>query len=138
MTGDARPVCPQCGAPLFQRHHGDLACVQHGLFYSAQVLDQTFGAGTAQRVAQLAARSPQAPRKCPDDRNGLSAVANASGLVRADACQRCGGVWMPLATLEEVERTTPAPEGASPSDARSLLGLAACRALVAAKHAPAR
>ena len=48
MSGDARPVCPQCGAPLFQRHHGDLACVQHGLFYSAQVLDETFGAGTAQ------------------------------------------------------------------------------------------
>src|SRR5436305_2690277 len=96
MTGDASPVCPTCGAGLFARNHGDMTLVQHGHIFSAQLLDASFGAGAAQRVRQLVARAPLTPRKCPDDRYEMS---NLNG---ADACARCGAVWMPLSMVESM------------------------------------
>lgn len=129
MTGDARPICPMCGAPLFARHHGDQTCVTHGHFVSAQVLDATFGQGTAARVVQQVARAPLTPRKCPDDRYEMSALHNASGTVQADACGRCGGVWMPLAPIENAMRAQPRSD-LSPAEARSLFALACVRSLM--------
>src|SRR5438067_1482835 len=113
MTGDASPVCPTCGAGLFARNHGDMTCVQHGHFFSAQLLDASIGAGASQRVRQLVARTNLTPRKCPDDRYEMSSLGGA------DACARCGAVWMPLAAVEEMQRTSPHGE-VSPAEARSL------------------
>lgn len=137
MTGQARPICPMCGAPLFARQHGDQTCVTHGHFVSAQVLDATFGAGTAQRMVQQVARAPLTPRKCPDDRYEMSAVRNASGSVQADACGRCGGVWMPLAPIEHAMQATPRPD-LSPAEARSIFALACVRSVLPAPAQRAR
>lgn len=129
MTGQARPVCPMCGAPLFARSYGDMTCVTHGHFVSAQTLDATFGAGSAQRVAQQVARASLTPRKCPDDRYEMSVIRNESGSVVADACGRCGGIWMPLAPVEHAMHATPRPD-LSPSDARSLFALGCVRSVL--------
>lgn len=139
MTGQARPICPMCGAPLFARDHGDQTCVTHGHFVSAQVLDATFGAGTAGRMVQHVHRAPLTPRKCPDDRYEMSAVQNATGTVQADACGRCGGVWMPLAPIEHAMTAQPRSD-VSPAEARSLYALACVRSVlpVAAQQAQHR
>lgn len=129
MTGQARPICPMCGAPLFARQHGDQTCVTHGHFVSAQVLDATFGAGTAGRMVQQVARASLTPRKCPDDRYEMSAVQNASGSVQADACGRCGGVWMPLPAIERAMQQAPRPD-LSPAEARSIFALACVRSVL--------
>lgn len=131
MTGDARAICPQCGAPLFARAHGDLTCVQHGHWIPHEVVDSTFGAGAADNVRRLTAHAKLTPRKCPDDRYEMSFLQNDSGSVQADACARCGGVWMPLPIVERLIQTGPAPSGATPAEARSLFALGAVRALVA-------
>ena len=137
MTGDARPICPQCGAPLFNRTHGDQTCVQHGHFVSAQTLDATFGAGSAARVVRSLARAPLTPRKCPDDRYEMSYLQNAAGTLQADACGRCGGLWVALPLVERLRQSTPV-QASTDAEARSLLALAAARALAAASPAPAR
>src|SRR5205823_10316382 len=121
MTGDASPVCPTCGAGLFVRSHGDMTCVQHGHFFSAQLLDASFGAGAAQRARQLVARAPLTPRKCPDDRYEMSQLGHA------DACARCGAVWMPLAAVESRMQQAPRPD-VSPSEQRSLAAFDCVRA----------
>lgn len=136
MTGDAAPVCPQCGAPLFTRAHGDQTCVQHGHFASAQTIDATLGAGASTRVRTLVARARLTPRKCPDDRYEMSEITNASGTVTADACAKCGGIWMPLPVIERAIQANPRSD-LTMADARSLYALACVRALVAPPQ-PAR
>lgn len=138
MTGQARPICPMCGAPLFARAHGDQTCVTHGHFVSAQVLDATFGAGSAQRVQAQVARAHLTPRKCPDDRYEMSALSNGSGTVDADACARCGGVWMPLPTIERAMLANAQSRDMSPAEARSMFALACVRALLPAPAARTR
>lgn len=126
-----------CGAPLFARAHGDQTCVTHGHFVSAQTLDATFGAGTAQRVQQTMHRAPLTPRKCPDDRYEMSAIRNASGTVAADACGRCGGIWMPLPVIEHAMQQAPRPD-LSPSEARSLFALGCVRSILPQQATRAR
>ncbi|MEA3200365.1 MAG: hypothetical protein QOE90_1793 [Thermoplasmata archaeon] len=130
MSGDARPICPQCGAPLFQRAHGDQTCVQHGHWIPSEVLDATFDANASATVRAAIARTPLTPRKCPDDRYEMSHLSNASGTVQADACGRCGGVWVALSLVEQLKATTPVNAGTD-AEARSLLALAAARSLCA-------
>jgi len=113
-----------CGAGLFARNHGDMTCVQHGHFFSAQLLDATIGAGASQSVRQLVAHERLTPRKCPDDRYEMS---NLGG---SDACARCGGVWMPLPMVEGMMRQAPRPD-VSMSEQRSLAAFDCVRALVA-------
>jgi len=135
----ARPICPHCGAALFARSHGDMTCVQHGHFLSHDLLDSAFGLGSAEYARQLAEASPQAPIKCPVDRYAMSQVASPTGRVHAQGCGRCGSLWMPLATIEEVMRSTPAPDGASPAEARSVMAFACARGvLTPAGKAPVR
>lgn len=124
LTGDARPVCPSCGAPLFSRNHGDQTCVQHGHFVSAQALDATFGANTAARVVHAVAASRLTPRKCPDDRYEMSQLGST------DACGRCGGVWVPLSEVERMMTAAPRSD-LTMSEARSTAALGVVRALVA-------
>lgn len=109
----------------------------HGNFVSAQTLDATFGAGSAARVRQLVANARLTPRKCPDDRYEMSQIQNASGSVSADACARCGGVWMPLTTIEAVARATPHTPDPSPSEERTRMALACVRSILAPPQ-PAR
>ncbi|GEM_PF-2902462 len=137
MSGDARPICPQCGAPLFHRAHGDQTCVQHGHWLPSEVLDATFGGGASGAVRAATQRTGLTPRKCPDDRYEMSHVANASGTVQADACGRCGGVWIPLSLVESLKATTPV-NASTDAEARSLLALAAARALCSPAPAPRR
>lgn len=131
MTGDARPVCPTCGAPLFARSHGDMTCVTHGHFVPAQTLDATFGAGSSQRVRQATAKASMTPRKCPDDRYEMSTLASPSGAIHADACARCGGLWINMENIEAAQRQTPLGKDVPMSEARSLYALACARALCA-------
>lgn len=139
MTDTARPICPHCGAPLFARSHGDMTCVQHGHFLGHELLESAFGIGSAEYARQMAEASPQAPIKCPLDRYAMSHVASPTGRVHAQACGRCGSVWMPLSTIEDVMRTTPAPAGATAAEARSLMAFACARGvLTPAGKAPAK
>lgn len=126
---EARPICPMCGGPLFPRHHGDMSCVQHGLFFGHDLLERTFGIGSAEYSRQLAERAPQVGRKCPLDRYALSAVTNPSGRIHADGCGRCGSLWIPWATIDEVAQTTPV-DAPSQAEARSILGLASARSIL--------
>ncbi|HEX2022518.1 MAG TPA: hypothetical protein VHH36_07380 [Candidatus Thermoplasmatota archaeon] len=136
---EAKPICPTCGAPLFARSHGDMSCVSHGLFFSHDTLDASFGIGSAEYARQLAERSPQVGRKCPLDRYALSAVASPTGRVRADGCGRCGSLWIPWDTIDAVLRETPI-DAPSHAEARSLMGLACARGVLtpAAKAPRAR
>lgn len=135
----ARPICVHCGAPLFARHHGDMTCVTHGHFLSHDMLDQTFGIGSAEYARQMAEHSPQAPIKCPLDRYAMSYVQSPSGRVKACGCGRCGSLWLDLAVIEDVTRTTPAPAGATAADVRSIMALACARGvLTPAGKTPAR
>lgn len=130
MTGDARPVCPTCGAPLFLRDHGDLTCVSHGHFVSRQVIDATFGAEASARVVNQTKHAPMTPRKCPDDRYEMSALASGSGSITADACGRCGGLWIPLSSIETAKHQAPLQREASQAEARSLYALACARSII--------
>jgi uncharacterized Zn finger protein (UPF0148 family) len=130
MTGDARAVCPTCGAPLFTRDHGDQTCVSHGHFVPRQVLDATFGAGASQRIVTQTKHAPMTPRKCPDDRYEMSALASATGSIVADACGRCGGLWVPLSSIEVARSQAPLQREVSQSEARSLYALACARSIV--------
>lgn len=107
-----------------------MTCVTHGHYMSHDLLDATFGIGTAEYSRIQAEHAPPAPIKCPADRYAMSQVASPSGRVRAQACGRCGSIWMPLSVIEELQRTTPLPEGTSMSETRSVLALAAARGLV--------
>ncbi|HVM46284.1 MAG TPA: hypothetical protein VM582_10145 [Candidatus Thermoplasmatota archaeon] len=139
MSDTARPICVHCGAPLFARSHGDMTCVTHGHFLSHDLLDATFGIGSAEYARQLAEVSPQAPIKCPLDRYAMSHVASPTGRVHAQGCGRCGSLWIDLAVIEDVSRSTPAPGAATPADARSIMALACARGvLTPAGKAPAR
>lgn len=109
----------------------------HGHFVPHEVLDATFGAGSAERVRQLVAHARLTPRKCPDDRYEMSALANASGSVAADACARCGGVWMPLSSIERAIQAAPRSD-LSPAEARSLFALWCVRSLLPAAAQRAR
>lgn len=132
MFGEARPVCPVCGASLFARPDGELACHQHGAWYPAKALDAAFGDGTAASARTKADRAPPVGRKCPDDRLALGTFASPSGRVKVEGCARCGGIWLPAAVLEDVARATPAPKAATPQEARALLGWAAVRGVLLA------
>jgi hypothetical protein len=120
-----------CGASLFARARGDLTCVTHGHFVSAQSLDATFGMGASENVRRMTARATLTPRKCPDDRYEMSFLANASGSVQADACARCGALWIPLATIEGAQARSPPQKELPMSEARSLYAFACAQALVA-------
>lgn len=133
---EARPLCPHCGGTLSPRTHGDMLCVQHGLFFPPEVLDQALGAGHAQRAQTAALHGPTIGRRCPRDRLAMNSVTNASGRVRAEACQRCGSMWLPSEEIDKVAASTPAPAGVSPADARSLLGFAAIRSVLAPPPGP--
>lgn len=131
MSDPARPICVHCGGPLFARQHGDMTCVTHGHFFSHDVLESTFGIGSAEYMRQTAERSPQAPIKCPADRYAMSHVENASGRVRAQGCGRCGSLWVDLAVVEQVMATTPAPATATTqAEARSVMAFATARSLL--------
>lgn len=106
-----------------------MTCVQHGHWISAQVLDATFGQGNAALTQAAAAAARLTPRKCPDERYEMSAMSNESGTVQADGCGRCGGLWIPLALIEQLRASTPV-NAATDAEARSLLALGAARALV--------
>lgn len=133
---EARPLCPHCGGTLHARPHGDMLCVQHGLFFAPEVLDATLGAGHAERAQSAALHGPTIGRRCPRDRLAMNSVTNASGRVRAEACGRCGSVWMSNEELDKVVASTPAPAGASPAEARSLLGFAAVRSILTPPPGP--
>lgn len=136
-TDTARPICPHCGAALFARSHGDMTCVTHGNFFSHDLLDATFGLGSAEYARMMAEHAAQAPIKCPLDRYAMSYVASASGKVQAQGCGRCGSLWMPLSTIEDVMRSTPAPAGTTPAEARSVMAFACARGvLTPASKAP--
>lgn len=130
MTDTARPICVHCGAPLFARSHGDMTCVTHGHFLSHDLLDRTFGIGSAEYARQLAEHSPQAPIKCPADRYAMSHVQSPTGRVQAQGCGRCGSLWINLAVVEQVMQTTPAPAGATAAEARSIMALACARGIL--------
>ncbi|HET6406145.1 MAG TPA: hypothetical protein VFH78_16020 [Candidatus Thermoplasmatota archaeon] len=138
MTDTARPICVHCGAPLFARNHGDMTCVQHGHFFSHDLLDSAFGLGSAEYARQQAERAPQAPIKCPLDRYAMSHVTSPSGRVHAQGCGRCGSLWIDLAVIDAVGQTTPVAAD-SPAERRSLLAFACARGvLTPANKAPAR
>jgi hypothetical protein len=107
-----------------------MTCVTHGHFFSHDVLESTFGIGSAEYLRQQAERSPQAPIKCPADRYAMSHVASPSGRVAAQGCARCGSLWIDLAVIEAVGQTTPVPGDASPADRRSILALACARGVL--------
>jgi len=136
MTDTARPICVHCGASLFARTHGDMTCVTHGHFFSHDVLDSAFGIGSAEYSRQQAERSQQAPIKCPLDRYAMSHVHSPTGRVAAQACARCGSLWIDLCVIEAVGQTTPVPAD-NPSEKRSLLAFACARGvLTPANKAP--
>lgn len=135
---DARPVCPQCGGSLFPRANGDLVCLAHGHFLPSASLERTFGLGSAAHAQHLATKGQPVSRRCPQDRLAMVSVTSASGSVRAEACPRCGSLWVPAEVVERLMRTTPV-NAASDAEARSILGLAAARAvLTPTDKAPAR
>lgn len=138
MTDTARPICVHCGASLFARTHGDMTCVQHGHFLGHDLLDSTFGLGSAEYARQQAEHSPQAPIKCPLDRYAMSHVTSPTGRVHAQACGRCGSLWIDLAVIELVQSTTPTPPTAgTAAEARSLMAFACARGvLTPANKAP--
>lgn len=129
VTDTARPICVHCGASLFARTHGDMTCVQHGHFFSHDLLDSAFGIGSAEYARQLAEASNQAPVKCPVDRYAMSHVASPTGRVHAQACARCGSLWIDLAVIEQVMATTPATD-ASPAERRSVIAFACARGVL--------
>ena len=130
MTDTARPICVHCGASLFVRTHGDMSCVSHGHFFSHDLLDSTFGLGSAEYARLQAEHAAQAPIKCPLDRYAMSHVASATGRVHGQACGRCGSLWIDLAVIEEVLRTTPAPAGSTAAEARSVMAFACARGIL--------
>ena len=135
----ARPICVHCGAPLLARTHGDMTCVQHGHFFSHDLLDSAFGLGSAEYARQMAEHAPQAPVKCPLDRYAMSYVRSPSGRVTAQGCGRCGSLWIDLAVVESVAATTPPPADVSPAERRSVMAFACARGvLTPANKAPVR
>jgi hypothetical protein len=107
-----------------------MVCVQHGAFFPSELLDATFGLGSAAHAAHLAHQGVPLARRCPQDRLAMTSITNASGRVRCEACTRCGSLWLPGDVLDIVERTTPAPPDATPADARSLLAFGAIRSVL--------
>lgn len=139
MTDTARPICVHCGAPLFARTHGDMTCVQHGHFFSHDLLDSTFGLGSAEYARLQAEHAPQAPIKCPLDRYAMSHITSPTGRVHAQGCGRCGSLWIDLAVIETVMQSTPVTGDASPAERRSVMAFACARGvLTPANKAPAR
>jgi hypothetical protein len=135
---DARPVCPHCGGPLFARSHGDLACVSHGHFFGSDLLESTFGLGSAAHAQHLATQGPTVGRRCPQDRLAMASVSSVSGSVHAEACTRCGSLWVPNEVVERLIQTTPV-NAPTEAEARTMLALAAVRAvLTPAGKTPAR
>lgn len=130
MSDPSKPICPTCGAPLFARDHGIMTCVSHGALVSHDVLDATFGAGTAEVSRKSASRAAQAPRKCPLDRYATSYLRSASGHLEADGCGRCGSLWIPWTTVDAAFRSVPAPAAGSPAEQRSLMALACARGVL--------
>jgi hypothetical protein len=130
VTDTARPICVHCGASLFARSHGDMTCVSHGHFFSHELLESSFGIGSAEYSRQMAEHSAQAPIKCPLDRYAMSNVQSPSGRVTAQGCGRCGSLWIDLAVIETVGATTTLPGDPSPADRRSLLAFACARGVL--------
>lgn len=130
MTDTTRPVCVHCGALLFVRTHGDMTCVTHGHFFAHGLLDSTFGIGSAEYARQLAEHAPQAPIKCPLDGYAMSHVQSPTGRVSAQGCARCGSLWIDLATIEIILRTTPARADATPAEKRSMMAFACARGVL--------
>lgn len=127
---DARPVCPQCGGFLFEGPHGDLTCISHGHLLRSDVLDRTLGLGTAAHARHMAAAGQPAARRCPLDRTPMATLATVGGNLPVEACARCGTLWVPGEVVERLLRTTP-PDASTEAEARSILALAAGRAVLA-------
>lgn len=132
MFQQAKPLCPHCGGPLMSSTRGDQYCVQHGMFFAASTIEQGLGAPALAKAKALAAKGATCGRRCPNDRLALATFGNAK--VTLEGCGRCGSVWLPKAELDKVVASTPPPPSAgTPAEARSLLGFAAVKSVLAAK-----